>query len=370
MANVTYLLGAGASCHCLPTYKNFGSRFSFFKDILQIQVAPDNRGLLSKIISACQKIASEFSFHNTPDTIAKKYFHLKDDGQKLLEELKTIMILFFIYEQCVNEGFINSELFLKNEKKIQIDKRYDSFIASILKPIYSEVKINSNFNIITWNYDVQFERCFQNYCRKDFETAQLDSQSIPSLKTIEEKFRFNPNEFSIIHLNGIAYSQKQTRPISPYGSSYPSRDFLVNQLVEHYKALETHQSVFDSKTLLSFAWERDDSFPGSKEILSKIEDAALKVSSKTEILIIIGYSFPIFNREVDLKIFKQMKNLKKIYIQSPQAEDISQMIVEIFNPINRRVNSKIVQIINTLDYFHIPFEWNKEIQDPFKIVVA
>ena len=48
---------------------------------------------------------------------------------------------------------------------------------------------------------------------------------------------------------------------------------------------------------------------------------------KTDILIVIGYSFPFFNRKIDKFILDSMDNLKKIYVQDPEnANDIIEKI--------------------------------------------
>ena len=41
-------------------------------------------------------------------------------------------------------------------------------------------------------------------------------------------------------------------------------------------------------------------------------------------LVVIGYSFPYFNREVDRTIVQNMKNLEKVYIQDPYCEDVKE----------------------------------------------
>ena len=40
-------------------------------------------------------------------------------------------------------------------------------------------------------------------------------------------------------------------------------------------------------------------------------------TGKIEVMVIVGYSFPHFNRSIDDEHFRRMKSLKKIYIQDP-----------------------------------------------------
>ena len=64
---------------------------------------------------------------------------------------------------------------------------------------------------------------------------------------------------------------------------------------------------------LSFAWEPEHP---EKGIVAK----AIENTKDTVSLVIIGYSFPFFNREIDRKIIGSMTNLKKIYFQAPDAD--------------------------------------------------
>src|SRR5258706_12073446 len=155
MANVTYLLGAGASARCLPIYKNFKDRFSqfiFFLESMRQNIGIDYIEPLEEISKSLMAIQQELRYHSTPDTIAKKYFH--KGLSELLTELKNCLILFFLYEQYVDKfEFTNDGDVVKET----IDSRYDAFISALLKPISNKVEFRDNIHIISWNYDIQFE---------------------------------------------------------------------------------------------------------------------------------------------------------------------------------------------------------------------
>ncbi len=355
MAKVTYLLGAGASSNCLPTYSNFRERFLVFRDYIQRHrnsLASADRSSSDNLISLCNSVLEQLIFHSTPDTIAKKYFHSKTNSDDNLNKLKSILTLYFIFEQSLGQTAIEGA---KIQKKSSVEKRYDSFIASILQPIYSEIKLMQNFSILTWNYDLQFEICFKNYFSGDFREAQKVVQSIPAPETIKNDFSFNKDSFSIIHLNGVAYSQKSeefTDYKIPFGIFIDNDQLIIKNLIEHFNSV-----IFDSNKgnkYLNFAWERDKSFPQPKDVLELTFKCAADVAFDTEILVIIGYSFPIFNREIDLQLFEKMKKLDQIFIQSPIADKLKKIIVEVFSPINNRVHASRIVVIDDIDYFHIP----------------
>jgi hypothetical protein len=195
--NITYLLGAGASCNCLPIYNNFEKRFSHFLGFVQGQYEffKEDKNY-EDLLESLRLIQREFSFHNTPDTIAKKYFHLGDPV--MLNRVKNILIIFFVYEQTVDTS---------NEEKQPLDKRYDAFIASLLKPIPNKIEVIENIRILTWNYDLQFELSFSKYLLELVDELQLLIQSYPKIKTGNpfNDSEFSKDGFSIIHLNGIAF---------------------------------------------------------------------------------------------------------------------------------------------------------------------
>ena len=84
-------------------------------------------------------------------------------------------------------------------------------------------------------------------------------------------------------------------------------------------------SIFDNATpTLSFAWENE----GSN--YSVVQDS-IEAVKDCEVLVVIGYSFPFFNREIDRQIFKGMLKLKKIYIQDPAPQRIGQRLSAVTN---------------------------------------
>jgi len=370
MANLTYLLGAGASSNCLPTYRNFSKRFESFKQYIQNNINhlfPEDRSAAGNLISLCDRLTHEFTFHNTPDTVAKKYFHSKNSMGDNLNNLKILLTLYFIFEQSLGTlAIVNAKIDLN--EKTPLERRYDSFLASILEPVYSEIRIYPNFNILTWNYDLQFEICFNNYYGNGFVEAQKQIQSIPSPETIKPTFSFNSSEFAIVHLNGVAYSEKSDRfPDSkiPFGNIVNDDSLLIKIIIDHFQTLISNENK--GNKYLNFAWERSSSFPHPKEIMELTFKCASVIAEKTELLIIIGYSFPIFNRDVDLEIFRKMKKLSKVFIQSPVAKNLKDNFIEIFRPVNSKVNPNTVDIIDNVDYFHIPQGAGDYIKDKYPI---
>lgn len=101
-----------------------------------------------------------------------------------------------------------------------------------------------------------------------------------------------------------------------YISKHREVDSVI-QLIEYYDNLGADTSAFGYKftSRLSYAWETSD----RQKLLF---DMLQKVTSDTTTIVVIGYSFPYFNRQIDRKIFAAMPYLKTVYIQDPNPEAI------------------------------------------------
>lgn len=87
------------------------------------------------------------------------------------------------------------------------------------------------------------------------------------------------------------------------------------------------------------------------------EDALQKAIQDTEVLVVIGYIFPFFNREIDREILKYMPNLKKIYIQDPNAEQIESSLDSLYSIQHTgitKVNENVMPITNTSQFYLPP----------------
>ena len=71
-------------------------------------------------------------------------------------------------------------------------------------------------------------------------------------------------------------------------------------------------------------------------------------------LVVIGYSFPYFNRKIDRLIFENMPHLKKIYIQDKYPERIQQYITPVI-PADKLAGITIVRL-DDVEQFYLPPE--------------
>lgn len=97
-----------------------------------------------------------------------------------------------------------------------------------------------------------------------------------------------------------------------------------------------------------FAWETK---MGENAFHNKMRSALDGV----KYLVIIGYSFPVFNRSFDKDIFKSLWNsgLKKVYYQVRQPDPVAlEATFEL-----RNVNIVPIDVVETDSPFVLPFEF-------------
>ena len=308
MNKITYLFGAGASRHAVPIVNEIPDRIkklieflesdhlkldsnSSFED-LQLPSQKSKRDYQLDLISALKWMMNESQNHASIDTFAKKLFIKKNESE--LKILKIAMSVFFIFEQSFKKP----------------DFRYDAFYASLLNNLF---EFPDNVQIISWNYDYQFELSFSEY------SDELDVSSNQNLLNVKTKFSKNTNDagFGIYKLNGTTgFYYKDSFKEYPYLTNLktPIDIDFISQVTRNYTEAKYSRLM---KSSLSFAWEPE------RPELNFIEQVKESIKDTTT-LVIIGYSFPFFNRNIDRNIIGSMEHLTSVYFQAPDAEIIKE----------------------------------------------
>lgn len=317
--NFVYLTGAGASANALPITATFHQRLLDFyhayktsREDLEFQKGAHATEQLRhepKLLKCVEWLIDQTERHASIDTYAKKLI-VRGDRQKLLE-LKATLSVFFVIEQS----------------RRLVDLRYDSFIASIVKYVPQRpATFPKNLKILTWNYDMQLEKAFYEYCpNEDLVIGQIALAD------------------NIVRINGVA----GTIQSGHIGANYTSvlRPFTINTIIDTLDMFGKYiESPSEYQPDINFAWEQPDFY---------IERIVKPIASIANILVIIGYSFPFFNREIDRLILALMKNLSKIYVQLPQQSHHD--IGERLNALSK--NLPEITYIGDLDRFYIPYEF-------------
>jgi hypothetical protein len=326
MTNVTYLIGAGASAgkrdregtilEGLPCVNEISKSLRSIVKLIdqtpipvEIEWKESAIGLNNKEDweSAREKLLKSFKYlyfqceqHATIDTYAKKLVLKKRKEE--LKYIEKLLTLFFIYIQMQN----------------QIDSRYDTFLANILDP---NLHFPSHIRVLSWNYDSQFELAYSGY-------DEINDLIIGHKNSICDK------DYEIIKINGTATFAEQKRIIELRKDIKQKLQKIKNDIdgSPYMREQETWLLEFvylfqlyvlkDNSTHLSFAF--DDNYASEK--ITRCIDNIIK---RTDVLVIIGYTFPFFNRQIDRQILQCIKPNTKIYIQDLNPERIKQSLMAV-----------------------------------------
>lgn len=316
-SKITYLLGAGASFGnedrpVLPIVPTFIAAIrQLMHDIMSATPDPIlNRKLLAgsnnitveefrkNFFRYCEDLCNTLDNYSSIDTYARFLYFAQPDK---LPELKAFINLCFSYWR-IFQG---------------LDTRYDSLFSLLIKGEGNNPKLPNNINILSWNYDLQVETCLGRYLQ------------ISNLRQLNTCVRIYPSpgddyskavsQFKLVKLNGSCETYHGASGlIKPdiqldfsrvSSKDYPTKaEELLYVFQKYFEAIQYRSS---ETPFISYSWEKH----GEREKLMKVAE---EVSAATEILIIIGYSFPLVNRKVDQHLLNYMPNVRKIIIQSPE----------------------------------------------------
>ncbi len=337
MTKITYLLGAGASCDALPLAKEV--KISNEKTIEGLPNAMMRLGneLVEKTKKSgtqtpeyifCQEAKEQFDElakksmeYNTVDTYAK---YLSLTNSKEFDKLKVVLSKYFIIEEYVMKKF---------------DKRYLVFLTTIL----NELLFPKSIKLLTWNYDFQLEIAASYFFKENIQNISIPPDNFKPLvsyfpnEDIESSIK---SDFDIVHLNGIAnrYSRNE---------SYEMIKNLRSEIdaLREYMSIDRDFNYQIEGTSLYFAW--DNHTISDKAIL-----IATEIIKETDILVVIGYSFPFFNRSIDKKLFEVLKQNPKlrIYFQDPYSDGLF-----LKNQFELPEDIKI-EHVSKVDQFYVPHE--------------
>lgn len=356
MSRVTYILGAGASygeriydkdgnvvrfsrglpvvnelAYALKLMQLEGERKGVFvlqdeakkQNISNVQYA-DLQRKLSMLEQACTS-------YPTIDTLAKQLFvtgrsfEVSSTEKLGYEDLKRYLA--------------TALLMMQDEKRR--DLRYDGFIASLIDKQRKFPKMT----MLSWNYDVQFEMAYSGYFTEERYIPTLWKELNVFNKKYPTEFRID-DPFAMIKLNGTALftnSSLEKYTISGGSVSRITDCFYGGEKQTPYQYGYEYLNGGNYENLLSYAWENDN--------MNALKDNIRLRTYDTRELIVIGYSFPYVNNEIDTFIIRNMLRLEKIVVQDKNFEDIKERLEGILASFRRTV--KIVPK-SSLQQFYIP----------------
>ena len=360
MANTTYLLGAGASANAIPPVKQMNLRiwelyYTLKEFSLQNNLEIKKEFDLIKfdrfnyLLEKLENIISEITKHYSIDTYAKKLYLKKSLDYIILKHLINLYILFeqISIEEIQNQLKINYGVVTKNMNEqfgvqksndlekyrvSNLDERYDVLLASIYD---TTIKFPQNLKILTYNYDNQLEIANEYY--KNYKSIYSHFYSLQGVN--------NP-EINIIKLNGYATFEKVIKLGEFENTQITDTEFLKEKLKHQISKLN---NLFNEQTKvltnISFAWDESDY---STHAINKAREFILNSSN----IVIVGYSFPEFNRKIDEILFSKLPTNAKIYIQT--EENSFAILQDRLIQRAKKINQQNIIKVNYIDQFFIP----------------
>jgi hypothetical protein len=372
MAELTYILGAGASYQSMPVVKTFPKRFEEFTKSVSDLLFGNSTSSFQNLKTDLSEFGSDIKSHQSFDTYFKKLFHTADKD-KILKS-KKILNLYFLWEHLqASEEVITKTAENKNdpgkikneeafEKQSAVDKRYDALIAGLLKP-NRKIEFFGNVNFISWNYDLNLLCSVKSFTHPEVKPNTLINElsskkgNISDLGKISNIWDFL-NGLKIINMNGHFFSSS----LDDYDYSSVNAEGILKNKVFHTNDFSIENRIPDlDAERVNFAWEKDLD-PDKNPVLLE----AKKAIERSDTIVVIGYTFPLYNRLVDLKYFNNKTlSRKAIYIQDPNAIELEYQIKNNFllEMHGGRVSGIEISPITNCDSFFIP----SNIFDPKKI---
>ena len=335
MSKIVYLIGAGASADALPLVKgdHLDGRdglpealVTTGSELVKGNTIPENQEYVEKLKDQFEDLAKKSIEFDTIDTYAK-YCYLRNPDE--LQKIKKLLLIYFTYEQGLKKFF---------------DKRYLVFLTTIL---IDNDRLPDNIKILSWNYDSQFQIASEQFVKEryymDPKERILKTKSLlnyfPSFITTRLPTLDSYSTYSLLHLNGIAgYENGDSNIIKDY---YRKETRTTDEFIKFAKtSLERYPS------LIRFAWEREIN---PEKVITL--DIAKAMVANTTVLVVIGYSFPFFNREIDREIINTIRKpiLEKVYYQNLIPGDF---LASQFD-----IDKKIIENVDRVNQFFVPPEF-------------
>lgn len=187
-------------------------------------------------------------------------------------------------------------------------------IAGLLRKNKGDKKLFCKTNFITWNNDLNLLSSIKNYFFPELPFSEM----LYTIGKNDTVWKIN-DLLSIVNMNGFFYSSEfnDLKKIPQSNSTF----LFDKKLTSNYS-----EDTFDDLDAESirFAWELEN--------IDEVTDAAYKMIADSKNIVVIGYTFPLYNRLVDFK-YLAIGNLynKKLFIQDPNALELKEVFIEYFN---------------------------------------
>ncbi len=311
--NITYLFGAGASVGTIPVVKDFIKGIKELRSILNNESTNQNK---EDLINTLHYLEKEIPSYASIDTLIRK-LHIQNNPYKV--KLNAGLIAVIHYLQLIRN----------------IDKRYDLFLGNLININESKISLPNNVHFVSWNYDRLFELslCSLLHSNGDLNLVRRHINIFNNYETTE--IEENPY---LIKLNGSA---------GAFIDMYTRNNSLENVLND---VIHNYQGAFEKKipdALIQFAWDENENTKMSRQ-------KAIEIMDQTNILVVIGYSFPTFNRVIDKELLRCHNKFERIVVQNTKS-NIDSVCDRLKALVPHTEPHRIIKITDE-DEFHMPIE--------------
>ena len=352
--NITYILGAGASHGALPTVKEMDAAIAAQLTWLKGLKAHGKIVLDDAYSSDLNAFAARAKEYGTFDTYARSLFLLEEKEE--LKLLKVHLSFFFAFE-LFHDSPTYDHKGLVYSKNRGIDVGYYGWLATILQ---GGTKLPTNVRVLSWNYDIQMEYALSKHLRLERVPDLYQSDVLGIRNDLDPMGRKSTDIPFLLHLNGVAgiYESSPGRPqylFKDVNSGISSEENL-RRIADLYSYVGSQRKEFLNcfVNTFSFAWE-DHTYTNATRI------HANTIMNQTDILVVVGYSFPSFNRKWDLALLRQFiangrqEKTKRIVVQSRSTS------AETFKHLVRLEEDRIpVMVESDISQFYLPPEFFDE----------
>lgn len=315
MKAVLYWLGAGASAQALPIVKDMSAALLAHAFWLKNHHRPP-KGYFDYMVQLSEAIKP----YGTVDTYARSLF-LQGRRERELNELKLHLSYFFMIEQLYSEKKLAEPQY---EREQAIDTRYMGWLALLLQ---ERSVLRSGVNVISWNYDVQVQHALTKYLPDADIGGVYESDTWAIYPDLRPPGRPKEHLPFLVHLNGKAglVDDRGVHRLLIKDIGKQDTKTILERWFLLYEGRERNEVPLQEqmKHTFCFAWEKS---PVAKDAMHY----AKKLMNAADVLVVIGYSFPLFNREVDYDLLHAFiqpevalglpegsRHPKRIVIQNP-----------------------------------------------------
>ena len=263
----------------------------------------------------------------TIDSYARELWLKKD--MRGFSRVELLLTIFFIFEQIVHKP----------------DGRYQSFLSKVAQKdiVYDALELSPEIGILSWNYDNQIELAYRQFFSDNYSYIR-ERLGVYDVKDYEQK-HLSQKCCKIIKLNGTANFTREEDWLSFSENNAIDENVLKIVLKKYNECIQSGTCY--GRLRLNFAW--DDRW--SEDML---KNKIPQLVHDAQTLVVIGYTFPDYNREIDRIIFENMPNLKTIYIQDIHPKRIQVNITAVI-PEDKLAGIKI-NPRDDVEQFYLPPE--------------